>query len=267
MRLTTRLLPYLLPLLGLMQPAHADVDESLAVALESIWSGEQLSTSVLSAHFGNQVSKTGTAYRADVKNSPIYLDGGEEAASLMIGKKRFNAIATPWGNFPRLDMPNARLLAMNLPKKRYLVLAGPGDGLFTAGDWQRYSFLHVIDISSPSAPAYYPLYSDAHLGEHILGQLAGSPVLNYARLVPSSRSRTGDTEAYEVSLYALDRKGPERVVRNGVPLSYLLKRKDDAWIIEHLDRTPVTSARDEEARPFTAPLRPALFTARDSRNE
>lgn len=122
----------------------------------------------------------------------------------------------------------------------------------------------MIDVSTPAAPLHYPLYTDANLGEHALGRLADSPVLNYARLVPTSRSKAGEIDAYEVSLYALGRKGPERVLREGVPLAYLLRHEGDGWNIDSVDRTPVTAERDEEHRPFTTPLRPALFSVKEN---
>ncbi|QEY70322.1 hypothetical protein [Pseudomonas denitrificans (nom. rej.)] len=252
-----------LALLGVLPLAQADTHESLNSAVESLWSGEQVSISVLSSSFTQQASKAGTEYRTEVKNAPVYLQTAGESAWVVAGRTRFNAVATPWGNFPRLDMRNARLLAIDLPKKHYQVLASPGAGLFSVGDWQRYGFLQVIDVGTPSAPSHYPLYTDADVGERALGRLANSPVLNYARLVPASRSKAGEIDAYEVSLYALGRKGPERVLREGVPLAYLLRREGDSWNIDSVDRTPVTTARDEEHRPFTTPLRPALFSVKE----
>jgi len=253
-----------LALLGVLPLAQADIHESPSAAVESLWSGDQVSISVLSSSFTQQVSKSGTEYRTPVKDTPVYLQTAGESAWVITGRTRFNAVATPWGNFPRLDMRNARLLAIDLPKKHYQVLASPGAGLFGVGDWQRYGFLQVIDLSTPSAPAHYPLYTDADLGERALGRLAGSPVLNFARLVPASRSKAGEIDAYEVSLYALGRKGAERVLRNGVPLAYLLRHEGDGWNIDSVERTPVTTARDEEHRSFTTPLRPALFSVREN---
>jgi hypothetical protein len=251
-------------LLSALPLAQAQTYESVNAAVESLWSGEQVSINVLSSSFTHRVTKAGTEYRSDVKNAPVYLQTEGEAAWIIAGRKRFNAVATPWGNFPRLDMRNARLLAINLPKKRYQVIASRGAGLFGVGDWQRYGFIQVIDVSSPAAPIHYPLYADADLGEHALGRLPESPELNYARLVPASRSKSGKIDAYEVSLYALGRKGPERVLKNGVPLAYLLRNESDGWAIESTDRTLVTNARDEENRAFTTPLRPALFSVREN---
>lgn len=251
-------------LLGVLPLAQADTHGSLDAAVESLWSNEQVSVSVPGSSFTQQESKAGSEYRSEVRNAPVYLETAGESAWVIAGRTRFNAVATAWGNFPRLDMRNARLLEINWPKKRYQVIAGPGTGLFGVGDWQRYGFLQVIDVSTPSAPSHYPLYTDAGLGEHALGRLADSPVLNYARLVPASRNKAGEIDAYEVSLYALGRKGPERVLREGVALAYLLRHEGDGWNIHKVDRTPVTAERDEEHRPFTTPLRPALFSVREN---
>ncbi|MCJ1879808.1 hypothetical protein [Pseudomonas nitroreducens] len=252
-----------LALLSVLPLAQAETHESLNSAVESLWSVKQVSTSALGSHFTPQESKAGTEYRTNVKNAPSYLEIAGEAASVVIGSKRFDAIDTPWGNFPRLDMRKTRLLDIKLPKRHYQVLAGPGTGLFGAGDWRLYGFLHVVDVSTP-APTYYPLYAEASLGEHLLGRLPGSAVLNYARLVPVDRGQAGEAEAYEVTLYALARARPEPVLRNGVPLAYSLKHEGDTWVINSVDSTPVTTALDEEKRSFTTPLRPALFQFKES---
>ncbi|WP_440468525.1 hypothetical protein ACKI1H_12730 [Pseudomonas sp. YH-1] len=253
-----------LSLLGVLPLVQADTHESLSAAVESLWSGEQVSINVLSSSFTQQVSKAGSEYRTEVKNAPAYLQTAGESAWVLTGRRRFDAVATPWGNFPRQDMRQARLLEISWPKKRYQVLVSPGAGLFGVGDWQRYGFLQVIDTSVPSAPLHYPLYTEADQGEHALGRLADSPVLNYARLVPVSRSKAGEIDAYEVSLYALGRKGPERVLREGIALAYLFRHEGDGWNVDRVDRTPVTTERDEERRPFTTPLRPALFSVKEN---
>lgn len=251
-------------LLAVLPLAQAEAHESPSAAVQSLWSDEQVSSRVLSASFTEQVSKAGPEFRTEVKNAPIYRQAAGESAWVAVGNKRFDAVATAWGNFPRLDMRHTRLLEISLPKKRYQLIAGPGTGLFGVGDWQRYGFLHVVDVSSPSAPVYYPLYADADLAEHALGRLPDSPELNYARLVPASRNKAGEIDAYEVSLYTLGRKGVERVLSQGVPLVYLLKHEGEAWMIDRVEHTPVTKARDEEHRSFTTPLRPALFSVKES---
>lgn len=246
-------------LLGVLPLSHAQMDKSMAAAIDSLWQVEQPAVSVLGASFSDSLSKAGTTFRGEAKKSPAYLVTGKESAWVLFGKKRFNAIATPWGNFPRLRMQDARLLELNLPKRRYRILVGQGEGLFAVGDWQRYGFLHVLDVSAPSAPAYYPLFSDAWLDERVLGRLPDSPVLNYARLVPTSRNEKGGIEAYEVSLYALGRRGPERVFKEGHALTYALKREGATWVINSVDTVPVTTLRDEESRSFVAAPRPGLF--------
>lgn len=245
---------YLLPLaaLGFTLPSQAEVDGSMAFALDSIWNLERPSVSQISDSFSSKTSKSGTTYRASAHNTPDYLIHGEEAASVLYRYKRFNATQSLWGDLPRLDMEHTRLLELSMPKKRYLAFSGPGKGLFSVTDWQRYSFLHVVDVSTPSAPVYYPLLADAYLGERVLGRLAGSPTLNYARLVPSELDAVGDPSAYEVSLYALNRKGLEPVMQDGHPLAYALTREAGTWEITPIQATPITDAQDQAKRPFTA---------------
>lgn len=240
-------------LLGFTLPGHASVEADMAFALDSIWRMERPSVSLASESFISKASKTGTTYQAKVNNSPVYLMTGEESASVEFGRKRFPATESPWGALPRLDMEHARLLELSTPKKRYFAFVGQGKGLFSVGDWQRYSFIHVVDVTARHAPVYYPLFSDAYLGERVLGRLPGSPVLNFARLVPSSWSSRSEPSAYEVSLYALNPKGPERVIEEGRPLAYSLQRQGGSWKIERIRKTPVTDAQDQNKRSFTAP--------------
>ncbi|MBB4862789.1 hypothetical protein HNP46_001633 [Pseudomonas nitritireducens] len=248
-----------LPLLGIMQASHAGLDESLASAIDGLWQDGRAPFSVLGSSLVEKSTKDSSDFQAEVKNSPVYRVSGAEAAAVLVGNQRFDALTTPWGSFPRLQVANTRLLALDLPKRHYQVLAGPGEGLFAVGDWQRYEFLHVLDLSTPGAPRHHALYSDAYLGERVLGQLPGSSVLNYARLVPAGRDRQGRIDAYEVTLYALGRKGAEPVLEGGHKLAYALQREGDGWSLSHLQRTPETDTRDEEGRWFMAAPRPALF--------
>lgn len=245
-------------LIGFTLPSHASVEADMAFALDSIWHMERPSVSLAGESFASKTSKAGTSYRAKSNNSPAYLMTGEESASIEFGRKRFSATESPWGTFPRLDMEHARLLELSTPKKRYVALVGPGKGLFSVGDWQRYGFMHVVDITARHAPVYYPLFSDAYLGERVLGRLPGSPVLNFARLVPASWATRAEPSTYEVSLYALGAKGPERVIKEGRPLAYVLKRQAGRWSIERTDVTPATDLLDLNKRAFTAPNLPVV---------
>ncbi|WP_263143420.1 hypothetical protein [Pseudomonas sp. RIT-PI-AD] len=232
---------------------HAEVDPSLAFALEGVWRIESPAVSLLSDEFDSKEQKDGVRHEARVKDTPAYITSGEEGATVEYSRKRFPATDTPWGSFPQIDLDKAQLLEMTLPKKRYLVIAGKGKGLFAINDWQRFGFLHVLDVSSRSAPVYYPLVAEAELGSRVLGRLPGSSVLNYARLVPSRWASNVEPSAYEVVLYALKPKGPEQVIENGKPLAYSLTRTGAGWKLDRIKQTPVTDARDQAHRPFTAP--------------
>lgn len=261
MKSHSRLRRYLfaLPLLGVMPLCHAAADASLVAAIDNLWDAKAISINVRGGAFDGKPAGNATLYRSTIAKAPGYLLVGAEGASIAMGQKRFDAGATPWGNFPRLDMPHARLLEVSLPKKHYWVIAGPGSGLFSVGDWQRYGFLHVLDVSAPAAPVHYPLYADGELGEHVIGRLPDSPVLNYARLVPSSRNANGQIDGYEVTLYALERRGPQRVIKDGAPLAYSLKLANTVWTLSDSHGTPLSDQRDAKKRPFTALPPAALF--------
>ncbi|GEM_PF-2513663 len=243
--------------LGLVLHVHhaqADVDPALAFALEGVWKIESPAVSLVSDEFDSQEQKDGSLrYQARAKDTPAYVTSGEENATVEYGRKRFPATETPWGAFPQLDTGKAQLIEMNVPKKRYLVIAGRGKGLFAINDWQRFGFLHVLDVTSRGAPVYYPLVAEAELGHRVLGRLPGSSVLNYARLVPSRWASNVEPSAYEVVIYALKPKGPEQVIENGKPLAYSLTHTGATWKLERIRQTPVTDARDRANRPFTAP--------------
>ena len=136
------------------------------------------------------------------------------------------------------------------------MISAPGAGLYSVTDWQRFGFLHVLDVTNRAKVIHYPLVAEAGLREKVLGRLPGSPVLHYARLVPSRWASNTKVNGYEVLLYALKPKGPERVVdENGRNLSYSISRvyEDSPWTLERIDTTPVALARDAAGRAFSAP--------------
>lgn len=238
------------------QAAQAELDPQLAFALQGVWQQESPAVSVLSNEFVEKEVKDTLHYKATAKDTPTYITQDEETTFIEYSRKRFSASTSPWGTLPQLDTEAAQLLEMSLLRKRYLVLAGPGKGLFSVGDWQRFNFLHVLDVSARNKPVHYPLVAEAELGERVLGRLPGSSVLNYARLVPSRWASPVEPNAYEVSLYALKPKGPELVIANGKPLAYALSRTGSTWTLEPIRQTPATDARDKVGRAFSAPVLP-----------
>lgn len=238
------------------QAVQAEVDPQLAFALQGVWQQESPSVSIISSTFTEKKDKNDLHFKATSKDSPTYITRDDENNFIEYSRKRFSASSSPWGTFPQLDLAASQLLEMNIQRKRYLVLSGPGKGLFSVGDWQRFGFLHVLDVSARYAPIHYPLVAEAGLGARVLGRLPDSPVLNYARLVPSSWASPVEPSAYEVSLYALKPKGPERVISNGKPLTYALSRTGSTWVLKPTHQTPVTDARDKIGRAFSAPLLP-----------
>jgi methionine-rich copper-binding protein CopC len=231
-------------------------DPDLLIALESIWELERPGISTLSENFQRKDGSTPARFETDVRDALAYLQTDAEQAEVEYARKRFSAVQSPWGAIPRLDLQSARLLEVTLPRKRYLVLSGTGEGLFRIGDWQRFGFLHVVDVSQSWAPLHYPLVAEAGLRERVIGRLPGSPVLNYLRLVPSRWRDASTIDAYEVQVYALNSKGAERALNaSGQQINFLLSR-DNAerrWQISAAADTPVTHARDLAKASFTAP--------------
>lgn len=248
-------------LLGLAPQAGAQApDPSLLLALDEIWQLERPGISTLSDRFERKDGSTPARFETDVRDALAYVHVDAESAQVEFARKRFPADTSPWGALPRIAPASARLVEVTLPRKRYLVLSGTGEGLFGIGDWQRFGFLHVVDVSQRWAPIHYPLVAEAGLRERVLGRLPGSPVLNYLRLVPARWRDASTVERYEVLVYALNPKGPERVnTPEGQPLAYSLSRDEAAarWVLAPLAQTTVANARDAAGAAFSAPPSPS----------
>lgn len=231
-------------------------DPALAQALEGIWDGQRPEFRRISEDYTRDPSVDPPRYTVPVKDAPVYVALDAEHSEIELGRKRFVANESPWGPFPLINTDDAELLETNFAKKRYQVISAVGAGLYGIGDWQRFGFLHVIDVSNRSAPVYYPLFAEAGLRDKVLGRLPNSAVLNFARLVPSRWASNTQVNGYEVLLYSLQAKGPERVVGDdGRPLSYTLTR-DDAntpWVLARTPATPIANVRDDANRAFSAP--------------
>lgn len=231
-------------------------DAGLAQALEGIWQGQRIGMVTLSDAFTRDPSVDPPRYTVPVKDAPAYITVDAEHAEIEYGRKTFVANESPWGPFPLLNTDDAELLEVTLPKKKYLVVAGIGAGLYGIGDWQRFGFLHVIDTSVRGAPVHYPLFAEAGLRARVLGKLPNSSVLNFARLVPSRWATNTQVNGYEVLLYSLLPRGPERVIGDdGRPLAYTLTREDvnTPWVLTRTPATPIANVRDDAQRSFSAP--------------
>lgn len=231
-------------------------DPSLVQALDGIWQGARPSVKPLSDAFTRDPSVDPPRYTVPVKESPAYITVDAEHAEIEYGRKVFAANESPWGPFPLLNTDDAELLEIVVPKKRYLVISGIGAGLYGIGDWQRFGFLHVIDTSVRGAPVHYPLFAEAGLRDKVIGKLPNSSVLNFARLVPSRWATNTQVDGYEVLLYSLLPRGPERVIGDdGRPLSYTLMREgaNAPWTLTRTPATPIANVRDDANRAFSAP--------------
>lgn len=244
-------------LLGLVPTARAQApDPTLVQALDEIWQLERPGFSTLSDRFERKDGSTPARFETEVRDALAYLHVNAEAAELEFARKRFPANTSPWGALPRIAPASARLVEVTLPRKRYLVMSGTGEGLFGIGDWQRFGFLHVVDATQRWAPVHYPLVAEAGLRERVIGRLPGSPVLNYLRLVPARWSNASTVERYEVLVYALNAKGAERVrTAEGELMAFSLSRDAEAarWILAPLTHTVVADARDSAGAAFSAP--------------
>ncbi len=237
---------------------HAGPDPLLAFAIDKIWHGESPAVSILEERLEAKDPKQPSRYYfVQTKDAPSYTVLSDEDASVEYAGKRFSAVKSFWGELPVLQPENTKLLEMSVGRNRYLVLSGPGSRLFTVGDWQRYTFLEVLNVSRRAAPYHYALISDANLGERVLGRLPGSPVMNYARLVPTRWASNTEPSAYEVLIYALETQGLKRVIDEGKPLAYSLTHEGagGAWQLQRIDQTPVADARDKAGLAFTVSTR------------
>ncbi|TDR47875.1 hypothetical protein DFR29_102537 [Tahibacter aquaticus] len=231
-------------------------DASLVQALEGIWQGQRPAVTRLSEDYTRDPSVDPPRYTVPVKDAPEYVALDAEHSEIELGKKRFVANESPWGPFPLINTDDAELLEINFARKRYVVISAIGAGLYGIGDWQRFGFLHVIDVSNRGTPVYYPLFAEAGMRDKVLGRLPNSAVLNFARLVPSRWANNTQVNGYEVLLYSLQPRGPERVIGDDArPLAYTLTR-DDAnapWVLARTPATPIANVRDDANRAFSAP--------------
>ncbi len=248
-------------LLSINDSARAQTpDPTLLLALDEIWQLERPGFSTLSDRFERKDGTQQARFETEVRDALAYLHVNAEAAELEFARKRFPANTSPWGALPRIAPTSARLVEVTLPRKRYLMLSGTGEGLFGIGDWQRFGFLHVVDVTQRWAPVHYPLVAEAGLRERVIGRLPGSPVLNYLRLVPARWSDASTVERYEVLVYALNPKGAERVrTPEGELMAFSLSREAEAarWVLAPLAQTQVADARDAAGASFSAPPSPA----------
>lgn len=232
------------------------IDAGLALALDGIWQQQRAAVSVLTSSFNAADDSDPVRYETDIKKAPTYTNLDGENAQIDYLRKSYPANASPFGPLPQLDIAKTQLLEIALPDRRYLVISAPGAGLYSITDWQRFGFLHVLDVTNRAKVIHYPLVAEAGLREKVLGRLPGSPLLHYARLVPSRWASNTKVNGYEVLLYALKPKGPERAVdETGKPLAYSISRvyEDSPWVLERVDSTPVALARDAAGRAFSAP--------------
>lgn len=237
--------------------ASVTVDAALVFAVEQIWEGEAPATSLLSKSFSLRKQGDTLVHEPDVRNGISFTSQGSSDAGINYSRRRFQATDSLWGGFPHLDTSRAELTKIAIPRRNYLILSAPGVDLFSIGDWSRFNFLHVLDVTRNNQPVHYALVAEASLGTKVLGRLPGSSNLNYARLVPSQWRAGQLPTAYEVTLYALEPKGPRKVMKNKQPLTYLLARGGSSWELKPAAATPVTDERDARSRPFTS--RPAAL--------
>jgi hypothetical protein len=231
-------------------------DPELLFAIDSLWGLDRPAISTLAEGLQRRDGSEPVRFEADVRDGLAYLHTSAEGAAIEYARKRFDSAVSPWGALPRLDPASARLFEVGLARKRYLVLSGVGEGLFRIGDWQRFGFLHVVDVTQRWATIHYPLVAEAGLRERVIGRLPGSPVLNYLRLVPAQWSDARTVDRYEVLVYALNPKGAERVTGpDGQPLAYTLSRlnPERRWKLEPATATAVADARDAAGASFSAP--------------
>lgn len=231
----------------------ATPEPGLVAAIDQIWADERPALSRLDLRL-DRVDDAATSFQSSDKSLAYTLVGTEEAAWTW-RRRQYPATASPWGDLPRIDAEAADLYRMQFERKHYLVVSARAAGLFAAGSWSEYGFLHVIDTGTTSGQRVFPLVAPASLGVRVLGRLPKSPVLNYLRLVPAEWNEAGVATAWEALVYALGEKGPERVLDLvDRPLAFELRRRAEtgAWTVRPVFETPVADAMDARQLPFVA---------------
>lgn len=240
--------------------ALAQEDPFLIQAFEGVWKMERSATTLVADTFNTQVENGILRYESSVKEAPIYLRESYEVGQIEYRRKKYSAKDSQWGSFPQLNPDTLRLIEISIPQTRYLILSGQGESIFSSTPFQRFRFHHVFDMGrGRQITNYYPVFSDAYLGERVLGRLPNSPVLNFARVVPSQWDANNKTIGYEVLLYDLDRKGMTRTLDNSAPLAYALTKNADSplWTLAPISSTPVADELDRKGHFFTGARLPA----------
>ncbi len=234
--------------------AANEPDLYLIQAFEGVWKMERSATTLLTDRINTRAEQGILFHEPQVKDAPVYLRKSYEIGEIEYRRKKYSSIETPWGSFPHLNPDTMRLIEISIPQTRYWVLSGQGENLFSATDWNRYRFLHVFDMGrSRYITNYYSVFSEAHLGERVLGRLPNSPVLNYARVVPAQWDANNNISSYEVLLYNLDRNGIHRTLEDGSLVSYNLTKNTDSplWTLTPASTTPVADELDRKGHYFT----------------
>lgn len=244
-------------IIGTLSPSLATANQAdpfLLQAFEGVWKMERSATTLLSDRVDTLVEDGILRHAPQAKDAPVYLRESYEVGAIEYRRKTYPAITTQWGSFPLLNPDTMRLLEISIPQTRYTILSGEGENIFSSTDWQRYRFLYVFDIGrGRNITNYYPLFAEAYLGERVLGRLPNSQVLNYARVVPAAWDANNNTQAYEVLLYSLERKGITRTLENEVPISFMLTKNPDSpyWTLASASSTPVADELDRKGHYFT----------------
>lgn len=251
---TTILFGLIISLLSSCLMASNEPDPFLIQAFDGVWKMERSATSLITDRIDTRADNGILRHEPQAKDAPVYLRESYEVGAIEYRRKKYPANATQWGGFPHLNPDSMRLIEISLPQTRYVVLSGQGENIFSATDWQRYRFLHVFDIGrGRNITNYYPLFSEAHLGERVIGRLPNSNVLNYARVVPAQWDANNKVNAYEILLYSLERNGIARTQENDLPVSYkLIKNTENSlWTLTSINATPVADELDQKGHYFT----------------
>jgi len=227
-------------------------DPGLVAAIDAIWSLERPGITTLAERMQAREGSDPPRFESGGRDGLAYVPVDGESARIEFNRRRLDVSDSPWGPLPRLRMDSARLLQISVPDRTYLALSGLGEGLFQHGDWRRYGFVHVVDITRRWAPVHYPLVAEAGLRERVIGRLPGSPVLNYLRVVPAAWDADGVASAYEVGVHALAPRGIEPVRTDGVPLAYRVDREPASgrWVLSRTHATPATEQLDRAGGDF-----------------
>lgn len=209
-------------------------------AINSIWNGQ----TVYKRHIEKWNEIAGLSYVVE----------NHERSHFSFSKRKLDATNSLFGSIPSLKIEGIRSYDLSLPDKKFIVISGKGDGLFTVGDWTDFQFIHVLDVTRRWNPVLYSLPTMESMETIVLGVYATSKELNYLRVLPVI-TRDGEVVEYEVFVYELAKgKSTPLSDSTGKDVAFKVFKTSGGWAILRKEKAEYSMKNDLAERPYYMPI-------------